>query len=220
MTEVTSWSDGKLGTADLDASSLGDKVKLRLMRDVVRMYEANKRQGTVKAKTRAETAYTENKPFKQKGTGNARRGDRNSPLLRGGGVIFGPRPRDYSFRVPRKALREALRSSLVGKLRDAEVQCLSSSDFSKPATKRAAQAMADLGCDGSAAIVIPSDNASVWMSFRNIPRVSIIRASDLNTYHVLWHRRVLFVDNAWDVLMTRLDDSVAAQPAAEEIAAS
>lgn len=220
MTEVPNWNDGQVGAAELDASSLGDKVKVRLMRDVVRMYEANKRQGTVKAKTRAETAYTENKPFKQKGTGNARRGDYNSPLLRGGGVIFGPRPRDYSYRAPRKALREALRSALVGKLRDGEVGCLASGAFAKPTTKRAARAMADLGCDGSAAIVIPTDNEALWLSFRNIPRVSVIRSSDLNTYHVLWHRKVLFVDNAWDVLMARLDDGAVAQPATEEAAAS
>jgi len=218
MTEVACWNEGQIGKVDLDASSLGDKVKLRLMFDVVRMYEANRRQGTVKAKTRAETAYTENKPFKQKGTGNARRGDYNSPLLRGGGVIFGPRPRDYSWRAPRKALREALRSSLVGKLRDSEVDCLNSSAFSKPTTKQAARAMKDLGCDGSAAIVIPADNEAIWKSFRNIPRVSIIRASDLNTYHVLWHRRVLFVDNAWDVLIARLDDSAVAKPVEEAVA--
>jgi len=219
MTEVAYWNEGQVGKVDLDASSLGDKVKLRLMFDVVRMYEANRRQGTVKTKTRAETAYTENKPFKQKGTGNARRDDYNSPLLRGGGVIFGPRPRDYSWRAPRKALREALRSSLVGKLRDGEVDGLNSSAFSKPTTKLAAQAMKDLGCDGSAAIVIPADNEAIWKSFRNIPRVTVIRASDLNTYHVLWHRRVLFVDNAWDVLIARLDDNAVAKPV-EEAAAS
>jgi hypothetical protein len=78
------------------------------------MYEANKRQGTVKTKTRAEVTATTRKPYKQKGTGNARRGDFKSPLLRGGGVIFGPRPRDYSYSIPRKALREALRSALLG----------------------------------------------------------------------------------------------------------
>jgi large subunit ribosomal protein L4 len=215
MTEVSNWSDGNVGTVELDASSLGDKVKLNLMRDVVRMYEANKRQGTVKAKTRAETNYTENKPFKQKGTGNARRGDRNSPLLRGGGVIFGPRPRDYSYRVPRKALREALRSSLVGKLRDAEVGSFQSSAFSAPSTKQAARLLADLGCDGSAAVVVPSENETLWLSFRNIPRVSVIRASDLNTYHVLWHRKVLFVDDAWAVLMARLGNGAAAQQTVE-----
>ena len=122
-------------------------------------------------------------------------------------MIFGPRPRDYSYRMPRKALREALRSALLGKLRDGEVAACSSKAFATPSTKTAAKAMADLGFEGSLAVVIPSDNTEVWKSFRNLPRVHIIRANDLNTYHVLWHRNVLCVDDAWDVLMTRLDDS-------------
>lgn len=210
MTQVASWNDGSVSTAELDDGALGGKVKMRLLREAVRMYEANKRQGTVKTKTRAETAYTENKPFKQKGTGNARRGDRNSPLLRGGGVIFGPRPRDYSYHLPRKALREALRSALLGKLRDGEVGTVSSKAFDKPSTKTAAQALAALGCDGSALLVLPADNESLYLSFRNIPRVHIVRASDVNTHQVLWHRKVLFVDGAWDSLMQRL----AGQPAA------
>ncbi|RKY22639.1 MAG: 50S ribosomal protein L4 [Planctomycetota bacterium] len=209
-TQVTSWDNGKLGQAKLDASSLGDRVKLRLLWDAVRMYEANKRQGTVSTKTRAETNYTTRKPYKQKGTGNARRGDFNSPLLRGGGVIFGPRPRDYSYSLPRKALREALRSALIGKLRDDEVLHLSSSAFDKPSTKTAAEALRVLGVDGSAALVVPDINENVYLSFRNLPRTHVMRATDLNGYDVLWHRRVVFVDNAWDVLIERLAGGAAA----------
>jgi large subunit ribosomal protein L4 len=203
--------DGKsVGSAPVDGAALGDKVKLRLLRSAVRMYEANKRQGTVSTKTRGETNYTENKPYKQKGTGNARRGDRNSPLLRGGGVIFGPRPRDFRIALPRKALREALRSALAGKLRDEEVVAYAASGLGKPSTKTAASALKALGCDGSVCVVIPSDNANVWKSFRNIPRVSVVRASDLNAHQVLAHRQVLLVDDAWDVLMTRLGPGKAA----------
>lgn len=218
MTQVASWNAGSVGTAELDESALGGTVKMRLLREAVRMYEANKRQGTVKTKTRAETAYTENKPYKQKGTGNARRGDRNSPLLRGGGVIFGPRPRDYSYQLPRKALREALRSALLGKLRDGEVATVSSAAFSKPSTKTAAGVLAALGCDGSALIVVPTDNEPLYLSFRNIPRVHVVRAIDLNTHQVLWHRKVLFVDGAWDTLMQRLagQPTEAATPEADE----
>ncbi|GJM22197.1 MAG: 50S ribosomal protein L4 [Planctomycetota bacterium] len=212
--DIQTWSNGSLGSASVDASSLGEVVKMQLLRDAVRMYEANQRQGTVKTKTRAETSYTTRKPYKQKGTGNARRGDFNSPLLRGGGVIFGPRPRDYSYKMPRKALREALRSALLGKLRDGEVHGLDSAAFSKPSTKTAAAALAALGCDGSAAIVVPAENENLLLSFRNLPRVHVIPASDLNTHHVLWHRRVLLVDGAWDVLMNRL--AGAANGAAEK----
>jgi large subunit ribosomal protein L4 len=204
VSSVKNWNGGKLSTSTVDGAALGDKVKLRLLREVVRMYEANKRQGTLSTKTRGETNYTENKPYKQKGTGNARRGDRNSPLLRGGGVIFGPRPRDFGFAVPRKALREALRSALSGKLRDGEVASLASDAFGKPSTKTAASALKALECDGSVCLVLPTDHAGLWKSFRNIPKVSVVRASDLNAHQVLAHRKVVFVDNAWTVLMDRL----------------
>lgn len=204
MTAISTWKDGAVSSTECDASVLGEKVKLRLLREAVRMYEANKRQGTVKTKTRAETAYTGRRPYKQKGTGNARRGDFNSPLLRGGGVIFGPRPRDYSYHLPRKALREALRSALVGKLRDGEVAAMHSSALSQPSTKTAAGILASLGADASAAIVVPTANDTIFKSFRNIPRVHVVRADDLNSYDVLWHRHVIFVDDAWDALMKRL----------------
>ncbi len=203
MSTVKNWNGGKVTTANVDGASLGDKVKVRLLREVVRMYEANKRQGTVCTKTRGETNYTENKPYKQKGTGNARRGDRNSPLLRGGGVIFGPRPRDFGFSVPRKALREALRTALSGKLRDSEVLALSSTAFTKPSTKLAASALKALECDGSVCLVLPTDNSNLWKSFRNIPKVSVVRASDLNAHQVLAHRKLVMVDDAWTAVMSR-----------------
>ena len=214
MAQVSTWSDGTVGKAEVASESLGEIVKLRLMRDVVRMYEANARQGTVKTKTRAEVQATTRKPYKQKGTGNARQGDFKSPLRRGGGVIFGPRPRDYSYTMPRKALREALRSALLGKLRDGEVGMTSSKAFETPSTKTAAKLVKDLGWEGSVAVVIPNEHEGVWMSFRNLPRVNIIRARDLNTYHVLWHRTVLLVDDAWDVLMARLEHRTRRGPAA------
>jgi len=218
MATVSDWKDGSVGSADLDDAHLGQVVKVRLLREAVRMYEANQRQGTVKTKTRGETNYTERKPYKQKGTGNARRGDFNSPLLRGGGVVFGPRPRDYGYRMPRKALREALRSALLGKLRDGEVAVLRSGAFGAPSTKTAARALADLGVEGSAIVVVPTDNETIYKSFRNLPRVHVTRAADLNTHQVLWHRQVVLVDDAWDVLTRRLGAGAGAP--AEETAAS
>jgi large subunit ribosomal protein L4 len=198
----------------LDASGVGDAVKPRLLRAVARMYEANRRQGTVSSKTRGETAYTTRKPYRQKGTGNARRGDFNSPLLRGGGVVFGPRPRDFGYSVPRKALREALRSALAGKLRDGEVCSLKGAGFTEPSTKTAAAALAGLDCTGSTVVVLPADNPVIWKSFRNIPRVSVVRASDLNAYHVLAHDRLVLVDDAWEAVQRRLPVRKAAEEAA------
>ena len=202
-TKVKSWSGGKLGSATLDGAPLGEKVKVRLLREAVRMYEANKRLGTHSTKTRGEVNFSERKPYKQKGTGNARRGDFNSPLLRKGGVIFGPRPRDYSYGMPRKALREALRSALAGKLRDGEVGTLKAS-FEKPSTKTAASALAALGCDGTACVVLPKHDLTQWKSFRNLRGCTVTRAADLNAHDVLAHRHVVFVDDAWDLVLQRL----------------
>jgi large subunit ribosomal protein L4 len=218
MTKIKTWDGRKAGSATLDWKPLGELVKKRLPFAAVRMYEANARQGTVKTKTRAEVTATTAKPYRQKGTGNARRGDFKSPLLRGGGVIFGPRPRDYSYSMPRKALREALRTALFGKLRDDEVVSLSSKAFDKPSTKTAATALADLGCAGSAVIVLPERNDTLFKSFRNLRRVHVMPASDLNAHHVLAHDHVVLIDGAWDVVMQRLDKAAvdAAEPKAKK----
>jgi large subunit ribosomal protein L4 len=202
--EVPSWDGGQTATRTLDVTPLGQLVKKRLLSTAVRMYEANRRQGNASTKTRGETSYTTRKPYRQKGTGNARRGDFNSPLLRGGGVIFGPRPRDFGFQLPRRARREALRSALTGKLRDGEIRALSSSAFEKPSTKTAAAALSALGCQRSAVVVLPGDNATLWKSFRNIRGVSVVRASDLNAWQVLAHEHLLLVDDAWTVVLGRL----------------
>ena len=204
MASIPSWDGTKVGKATIDDGGLGDVVKKRLMRSAVIQYEANKRQGTVKTKTRGETAYTGNKPFRQKGTGNARRGDRNSPVLRGGGTIFGPRPRSYRQSLPRKALREALRSALLAKLRDEHVAAIPSKAFGEPSTKAAVAALTALDSRRSAMIVIPSGNDAVWKSFRNLPKVEVARATDVNAHQVMSHDHIVLVDDAWDVLMKRL----------------
>ena len=204
--KIPSWDGSKVGQVDIAEDHLGQIVKGKLLRSAVLAYEANKRQGTVKTKTRGETSYTTRKPYRQKGTGNARRGDFNSPILRGGGTIFGPRPRSYRQPVPRKALREALRSALLGKVRDGEVAALSAKPFDVPSTKTAFGALSALGASRSAVVVVPSDNPTVWKSFRNIPRVEVVRASDLNAYHVLAHDWLVLVDDAWSVVQGRLGD--------------
>jgi len=212
-TQIKSWGGGKLGSATLDGKPLGDTVKMRLLRQAVRMYEANQRLGTHSTKTRGETNFSTRKPYKQKGTGNARRGDFNSPLLRKGGVIFGPKPRDYSHSLPRKALREALRSALAGKLRDGGVVALAGEAFGKPSTKTAAAALAGLGCDGTTCIVLPAPSEPVWKSFRNIRGCKVVRAAELNAFDVLLHRHVVFVDDAWDVVAKRLPQGHAMEAA-------
>ncbi|MCB9897121.1 MAG: 50S ribosomal protein L4 [Planctomycetes bacterium] len=204
MTEVSHWTESGVGKIDLDSRGLGEIVRLKLLREAVLMYEANQRQGTHSTKTRSETAYTGHKPYKQKGTGNARRGDRNSPILRGGGIIHGPRPRDYSYAMPRRALRAALRSALLGKLRDGEVCAMARPELSTPSTRKAAGILAALGCAASAIIVTVERDEALLRSFRNLPRVHVTRACDLNAFEVLFHRNLVIVDGAWDALTERL----------------
>jgi large subunit ribosomal protein L4 len=214
--KIKSWDGSKAGKASLDTASLGGMVKRRLMRTVVLGYEANKRQGTVKTKTRGEVSFTENKPFKQKGTGNARRGDRKSPILVGGGTTFGPRPRSFRHHTPRRTLREALRSALFGKVGDEEVVALKiGSMFDVPSTKSAVAALAGLGVTGSATVLLPESMPTVYKSFRNLPRIDVVRASDINAHNVLLRKHLVVVDGAWDVLMERIGEP-ATKSAAED----
>ncbi len=204
MTQVPHWNGSEVTSADLETEFLGSTVKRRLLAQVVRMYEANARQGTVRTKTRADVASTGRKPYRQKGTGNARRGDFSSPILRGGGTIFGPKPRDYSYSIPRKALREALRSALLGKVQDDEVATMTAPELAEPSTKAAASFVRGLECLSSTVIVAPGDDRTLVLSCRNLPRVSVVRAQDLNAYDVLSHNKVICVANAWEIVKERL----------------
>src|SRR5689334_2595513 len=118
---VYRFGDGTMGQREEDVALLGKRPHRRLLREAVVMYEANQRAGTHCTKTRAEVDYSNKKPWAQKHTGRARAGTRRSPLWRGGGIMHGPRPRDYSYGMPRKALRAAVRNALLGKFLDAEV---------------------------------------------------------------------------------------------------
>ena len=112
--KVQSYKSGKVGQREFDATPFGEKILYRTLKDAVVMYQANQRQGTVKTKGRSEVAGSGKKPWKQKHTGRARAGDRKSPIWRGGGTVFGPKPRDYSYHMPTKARRVALRAALAG----------------------------------------------------------------------------------------------------------
>ncbi|MFO0981747.1 MAG: 50S ribosomal protein L4 [Planctomycetota bacterium] len=194
----------------VDEASLGTgaagglaKVKKRLLREAVLMYAANQRQGTHSTKTRAEVKHSERKPWKQKGTGRARAGDFASPLWRKGGIVFGPKPRDYSYQLPRKAKREALRSALLGKLRDGEVHVLESLGTDQPATKQAALALKKLALTSGALVVTAAGDVLAFRSFRNIAGVTVLPAAEVNAYEILRHPAVVFVGDALNQLTTQ-----------------
>ena len=153
--------------------------------------QANARQGTASTKTRSEVSGTSGKLFRQKGTGLARAGSRRSPLRRGGGIVFGPRPRSYRQAMPKKMRRLALRCVLSAKVGDEELMVLEQLKLGEPKTKEMAQILATLGVGSSALIVTAEPEESVIKSVRNIAGIKTLPANLLNVVDILSHKRLL-----------------------------
>jgi large subunit ribosomal protein L4 len=192
------------GSSEVDVSSFGDKVLFRTLKDAVVMWQANQRQGTVKTKGRSEIRGTNAKPYKQKHTGRARAGTKKSPIWRGGGVVFGPRPRDYSYHMPAKARRVALRGALFGKLDSGDLHLFDASGFDAPSAKSARGVLAEAGSPRRAVVVLAEPNANVWKSFRNFPGVKVRSAADLCAHDVAMSSAVLAEQGALEALATRV----------------
>lgn len=152
----------------------------------VKQYLANQRQGTHKAKERSEIARTTKKFFRQKGTGNARVGSLRSPIQRGGGTVFGPRPRNYGFKLNKKTKDLARKSALSLKASEKNIQVLENISFDAPKTKDFAAMVKALGLDGKKSLIVMSDsNKNVYLSSRNLKGHDVINASELNTYKLM-----------------------------------
>jgi large subunit ribosomal protein L4 len=187
-------SGADAGTIELDDATFGIEPNVAVMHQVVTAQLAAKRAGTQSTKTRAEVAGGGAKPWKQKGTGRARAGSTRSPLWRGGGIALGPKPRKYDQRTPKKMKRLALRSALSDRAAEGKVVVVSSWSFDTPSTKAAKAALEKLGVDGRALIVLTPDDVTAWKSFRNLPKVHVITAGELNTYDVLVSDYVVFTE--------------------------
>src|SRR5262245_47744885 len=137
------------------------------------MYQANRRVGTHETKTRGQVAGSTKKPWRQKGTGRARAGTRKSPLWRGGGIIFGPHPRDYSYAIPKAKRRLALRSALYSKFRDGEVVVVEGLKTEKPSTRYLAKLLKSLGVTGRCLIGLEALDHNLTLSARNLPGVRL-----------------------------------------------
>src|SRR3989338_6178084 len=193
-------SGNPLENAALPEEIFGGKVRRELLRDVIIMHEANHRRGTASTKTRGEVKGSGKKPWMQKHTGRARAGSIRSPLWKGGGVVFGPRPRDYSYSMHRKARKVSLQSAILSKLEDNEVVLIDKLEFDSPSTKRMASLLKCLGISQSCLIVIPELNETIWKSSRNIYNMKVRIASDLNAYEVIKYKKLLIVKEALDNL--------------------
>jgi large subunit ribosomal protein L4 len=194
----------KVGDYEIDPAALAPRINRQLLHDVVVMYQSNARQGSSKTKTRAEVAGSTAKMYRQKGTGNARAGSRRSGVRRGGGHIHAIKPRDYSYRLNRKAIRAATRMAIAAKISDDQVVVIDELTFDRPATKEMATILKALKLSGSSTLVATAEHdANVYMSARNIQRVSVSPVSDLNALTVLSPRRILVTKAALDLIKER-----------------
>lgn len=191
----------KVGTYSVEPEDFAPSINKQLLHDAVVMYQANQRQGTHKTKTRAEVASSTKKMYRQKGTGNARAGHRRSGIRRGGGHIFAIKPRDYSYRMPRKALQLATRMALASKVADDELVIIDSFGFEAPKTRDMASLIKALGCDDNSLLLATSgQDINVYKSARNIERVDVSPAAELNALSLLSAKRLLITKEALDQL--------------------
>ncbi len=198
----------EVGNYEIDPAALAPHINKQLLHDAVVMYQANVRQGTARTKSRAEVSGSTAKMYRQKGTGNARAGSRRSGIRRGGGQIFARRPRDYSYRLPRKAVQLATRMALASRIKDNEMVVVDELSFDAPATKEMATVLKALGLkDVSTLIATAEHDVNVYKSARNIDRVTISPVSDLNALNVLSPHRVLVTKQALDKIKDRNNKS-------------
>ena len=167
----------------------------------VKQYLANQRQGTHKSKERSEGSGSTRKLHKQKGGGGARIGDINSPLLVGGGRVFGPRPRDYRFKLNKKVKQLARRSAWTYKVQDDQVKIIEDFTFEAPKTKEFVNFAKNLQAEGKKLLlVLPSQNKNVYLSARNVPNAEIITAKDVNTYALMNSNAILVTEGSLEVI--------------------
>jgi large subunit ribosomal protein L4 len=197
-------SGAEVGTYEIDPEALAPKISQQLLHDVVVMYQANRRQGTHRTKDRSDVAGTTKKMYRQKGTGNARAGSRRAPQRRGGYHVFALRPRDYGYRLPRKAVQAATRMAIARKLQSQDVVVIDELAFSQPRTKEMAGILKALKLEGTSTLVATAGlDPNVYKSARNIDRVTVSPVRELNALAVLTPRKLLVTKAALDVIKER-----------------
>jgi large subunit ribosomal protein L4 len=194
--EIKDTAGKKVGSADLAAGVFGIEPNTFAMHQVVRSQLAARRSGTHSTLTRGNVSGGGKKPWRQKGTGRARQGSTRSPQWAGGGVVFGPHPRSYGFKVPNKVVKLAMRSALSAKLSEEVLYVIDGFGFDKPSTKQAADVLKTLGISGRVTIVVADDDINAMLSLRNLEKVRVIAASEANTYDLVDNALLLFTKPA------------------------
>ena len=193
---VYNMEGNEVGTIELSDAIFGVEVNEHLVHLAVVQKLANKRQGTQKAKTRSEVSGGGRKPWKQKGTGHARQGSTRSPQWTGGGVVFAPAPRDYSFKMNKKEKRAALKSALTDKLQNNNLIVVDELKMDEKKTKRFAEVMVNLKATRKALVVLAEKDENVVLSARNLPEVKTAFTNTINVYDVMNARTLVLTKDA------------------------
>ena len=191
----------QVGTYEFDLKEIAEGVNKQLLHDVVVMYEASKRVGTARSRSRGEIVGSTKKLYKQKGTGRARMGPKRSPIRRGGGHAFAKVPKDWSYRLPRKAIKLATRMALLSKFQDDQVTVVEAWTVDAPKTKVVVTALQALGLsEKSCLLTVENHNPVLVKSARNLQAVAVSSAADLNAYVLLRQRQLVLTRAALDQL--------------------
>lgn len=193
--EILNRENKTVGKIELPPDIFGAEIKKGVLHDVVRNYLTNQRQGNAVTKTKGKISGGGKKPYKQKGTGRARAGSIRSPLWRGGGTVFGPLKRDYSYKMPKKVKWAALGAAFSAKFSDGEIVIVDNLDIEKPKTKEMVSILELLGLR-DVLIILPEENKIVKLAARNVPNVDVAVVGRLNAYEVLAHEKVLLTAKA------------------------
>jgi large subunit ribosomal protein L4 len=206
----------EVDTIEVDPVRIAPYINKQLLHDAVVMYQANRRLGSAKTKSRGEVRGSRQKMYRQKGTGHARAGGRRSGVRRGGGHIHHRQPRDWSYRLPRKALQLATRMAIASKIRDREMTVVDRLDFDVPRTRAMVDLLRAVGCgDTSVLVATESHDTNVYKSARNIQKVSVSPVADLNALSVLSPRRMLLTRAALEAIQSRAAADATTAPSEE-----
>ena len=196
----------KIGRVEVKDEVFNVPVKKHVLWEVVKWQLASRRQGTHSTKTRGEVAYSGRKILPQKGTGNARHGDRGAPILVGGGVAHGPKPRDYYYPLPKKVRKLALKMALSDKAQNKAITIVEKIDIGEvPKTKKALEFLKKKKLsDQKVLIVLPEKDEVIYKSFRNLPNVKVLTVEGLNVYDILWSDHLVLIKSALEGIYKRV----------------
>lgn len=206
MTELSVIDSSKreVGKVQLNPAVFDVEVKEHLFHQVVVQQLANRRSGTAATKTRSMVSGGGSKPWRQKGTGRARASSIRSPLWRGGGITFGPQPRDYSYSIPKKVKRSALCSALTHKVRENRLVVVDQIPLQEPKTKKAVEFLKGIGVTGKALLIVDEAQPNLRLSVRNLQTVNLLPVAGLNVYDILNHDVLVCTASALKKIEERL----------------